>query len=47
MYMPHVLGYRYIVQAHCALLSYTEHQKLHKENGSTISVFIFEEILCY
>jgi hypothetical protein len=46
MYMPRMLGYRYIVQAHCSLLSYPEHQKLHKENGSTIGTFIFEEILC-
>jgi hypothetical protein len=29
------------------LLSYPEHQKLQKENRSTISVFIFEEILCH
>jgi hypothetical protein len=47
MYMPHASGYCYIVQAHCSLSSYLEHQKLWKENGSTISVFIFEEILCH
>jgi hypothetical protein len=47
MYMPHASGYCYIVQAHCLLSSYPEHRKLRKENGSTISVFIFEEILCH
>jgi hypothetical protein len=47
MYMPHAYGYCYIVQAQCSLLSYLEHQKLRKENGSTIGMFIFEEILCY
>jgi hypothetical protein len=46
MYMPRTSGYHYIVQAHCSLSSYPEHQKLQKENGSTISVFIFKEILC-
>jgi hypothetical protein len=46
MYMPRASGYRYIVQARCSLSSYPEHQKLRKENGSTISAFIFEEILC-
>jgi hypothetical protein len=45
MYMPHVLGYRYVVWARCSLSSYPEHRKLHKENGSTIGAFIFEEIL--
>jgi hypothetical protein len=47
MYMPHASGYRYIVQAHCSLSSYPEHQKLHKENRSTIGAFIFKEILCH
>jgi hypothetical protein len=46
MYMPRTLEYRYIVQALCSLSSYPEHWKLRKENGSMISVFIFEEILC-
>jgi hypothetical protein len=32
MYMLCASGYRYIVQAHCSLLSYPEHRKLHKEN---------------
>jgi hypothetical protein len=45
--MPHASGYRYIIQARCSLSSYPEHWKLHKENGSTISTFIFEEILCH
>jgi hypothetical protein len=30
MYMPHTLGYHYIVQAHCSLSSYLEYWKLHK-----------------
>jgi hypothetical protein len=46
MYIPRTSGYRYIVQAHCSLSSYPEHWKLCKENGSTIGVFIFKEILC-
>jgi hypothetical protein len=46
MYRPCISGYHYIIQAHCSLSSYPEHQKLWKENRSTISVFIFEEILC-
>jgi hypothetical protein len=46
MYMPHMSGYCYIVQARCLLSSYPEHRKLHKENGSMIGTFIFEEILC-
>jgi hypothetical protein len=47
MYMPSTSGYHYIVQACCSLSSYPKHQKLWKENGSTISVFIFKEILCH
>jgi hypothetical protein len=47
MYMPHMSGYRYIVQAHCSLSSYPEHRKLRKENRSTIGAFIFKEILCH
>jgi hypothetical protein len=46
MYMPRASGYCYIVQARCSLSSYPGRQGLHKENGSTIGVFIFEEILC-
>jgi hypothetical protein len=45
MYMPYASGYCYIVQAHCSLSSYPEHQKLWKEAGSTLGAFIFEEIL--
>jgi hypothetical protein len=47
MYMPRTSGYRYIVQARCLLLSYPEHRKLRKENGSTIGAFIFKDILCH
>jgi hypothetical protein len=46
MYMPHASGYQYIIQAWCWLSSYPGHQKLQKENRSTIGAFIFEEILC-
>jgi hypothetical protein len=46
MYMPCMLGYRYVVQACCSLSSYPEHRKLQKENRSTIGAFIFENILC-
>jgi hypothetical protein len=46
MYMPRTSRYCYIVQARCSLSSYPEHQKLRKENRSTISAFIFKEILC-
>jgi hypothetical protein len=46
MCVPRTSGYHYIVQARCWLSSYPEHQKLCKENGSTIGAFIFEEILC-
>jgi hypothetical protein len=45
MYMPCTSGYSYIIQACCSLLSYPEHQKLQKENESTIGAFIFEVIL--
>jgi hypothetical protein len=47
MYMPHASGYCYIIQAHCSLSSYPDHQKLCKENRSMIGAFIFEEILCH
>jgi hypothetical protein len=47
MYMLHASGYRYIIPARCSLSSYPEHQKLCKENRSTISAFIFKEIICY
>jgi hypothetical protein len=47
MYMPHASRYHHIIQACCLLLSYPEHQKLRKENRSTIGVFIFDEILCH
>jgi hypothetical protein len=46
MYMPRASGYHYIIQACCSLSSYPEHQKLQKENRSTIGTFIFEDILC-
>jgi hypothetical protein len=47
MYMPCTSGYCYIIQARCLLSSYPAHQNLRKENGSTISVFIFRGVLCH
>ena len=46
MVMPQSAGYRYIVQAHCALTTYPEWQMLRSENASTLTSFIFEDILC-
>ena len=47
MYMPLVQGYHYIIQACCLLIDWLEWWKLKKENGRTIGMFIFEEILCW
>ena len=46
MLMPRASGYRYIIQARCALTSYPEWRMLRAENASAISSFIFEDILC-
>ena len=46
MVMPRSGGYRYIVQAQCALTAYLEWRMLQSENVSSIASFIFEEILC-
>ena len=46
MVMPRSAGYRYIVQAHCVLTAYPEWWMLHSENTSTLTSFIFEDILC-
>ena len=46
MLMPHSGGYRYIVQARCALTAYPEWHMLHSENSTTLSSFIFEDLLC-
>jgi len=46
MFMPKAGGYRYLVQARCALTSYPEWRNLTVESGATIGKFIFEQILC-
>ena len=46
MLMPKAGGYRYIVQARCAMTSYPEWRMLHAKTGATLAAFIFEEILC-
>ena len=47
MVMPRSGGYRYIVQARCALTAYLEWRMLWSKNTSSIASFIFEEILCH
>ncbi|KAF8452165.1 hypothetical protein L210DRAFT_838282, partial [Boletus edulis BED1] len=52
--MPHMSGYRYIVQARCAQLSvfysvltaYPEWHVLRSENAHALTSFIFKDILC-
>ena len=46
MYMPFAGGFRYITQARCSLTAWPEWHALRMENGQTIGMFIFEEILC-
>ena len=46
MLMPHSGGYQYIVQARCALSAYPEWRMLRPENSTTLSSFIFEDLLC-
>ena len=46
MVMPWSAGYWYIVQACCALTTYPEWQMLCSKNTSTLTSFIFEDILC-
>ena len=46
MVMPWSAGYRYIVQACCALTAYPEWRMLRSENASALASFIFEDILC-
>jgi hypothetical protein len=46
MLMPKAGGYRYIVQARCALSAYPEWRMLRAENGVALAAFIFEDILC-
>ena len=46
MLMPHSGSYQYIVQAWCALSAYPEWHMLCSENSTTLSSFIFEDLLC-
>ena len=46
MLMPCSGSYRYIVQARCALTAYPEWRMLRSENSTTLSSFIFEDLLC-
>jgi hypothetical protein len=46
MKMPKAGGFEYLVQVRCALTAYPEWQMMHKENMKTLTVFIFEELLC-
>ena len=46
MVMARSAGYRYIVQARCALTTYPEWRMLRSENASALGSFIFEDMLC-
>jgi hypothetical protein len=46
MLIPCSGSYQYIVQARCALTTYPEWCMLHSENSTTLSSFIFEDLLC-
>jgi len=46
MFMPHAVGYRYIVQARCSLTAWPEWRALCTETGRTLGAFLFEEVLC-
>jgi hypothetical protein len=46
MLMPKAGGYRYLVQARCAMSLYPEWQMMRSETGQTLAAFIFEDILC-
>ena len=46
MLMPHTGGYRYIVQACCALTAYPEWHMLQSKSTSILASFIFEDLLC-
>ena len=47
MLMPMVNKFWYLVQACCALSSWSEWCPLRKENEKTLGDFIFEDILCW
>lgn len=39
-------GYRYLIQARCALSGYPEFRMLRTETGKTIGQFLYQEIIC-
>ena len=46
MLMPHSGSYRYTVQARCVLSTYPEWHMLCSKNSTTLSSFMFEDLLC-
>jgi hypothetical protein len=46
MHMPVSGGYRYIVQGQCSLSYYPKFRKLRSESATTLSDWIFEDIIC-
>jgi hypothetical protein len=46
MHIPSSNGFKYLVQARCALTSYVEWWPLQRETRRTLSSFIFEDIIC-
>jgi hypothetical protein len=46
MLMPTAGGYRYVVQARCAMSSWPEWRPLRRETEKSLGNFIFEEIFC-
>jgi hypothetical protein len=46
MHMPRSNGFKYLVQARCALTSYVEWRPLRRETQRTLSSFVFEDIIC-
>jgi hypothetical protein len=46
MFMPQLHGYQYIIHACCSLSSYPEFRLLRAENTRSLTMFIFEDILC-
>ena len=46
MFMPHIGGFRYIVQAWCSLTAWPKWHALRTETGHTLGMFLFKEIVC-
>ncbi|KAJ3015544.1 hypothetical protein NUW54_g1013 [Trametes sanguinea] len=46
MYLPTAAGFRYLLHARCALLSYAEAHPVHRETSKVIAQWIFQELLC-